>query len=339
MIQRKYYKTVRVIVDSDGGGTPLYIENVDSKTGYFSLYKQGSPTYTPNLNYRIDNGEWFEYDVTNLPRIEVPIGSKIYLKGGNDVGFNQSELDYYKLNFHSSKTSSDDCKCNIGGYITSLLALENFNLITHIPDYSFKSLFSVSRLLLSVENLITSNITSVGNNSFKYCFNSCTSLVTAPMFDNITNVGNYGFNYCFEGCTSLVTAPTFSNVTKIGAMSFSNCFNNCISLVTAPTFENLTYSSTQTFQNCFTGCKSLITTPNFRKIITVSSSSSFDNCFKNCTSLKNIIAPRPSSWTTTYFNNWVQGVPAGGTFYKKSGLSIPTGTGGIPEGWTVIEEA
>ena len=34
---------------------------------------------------------------------------------------------------------------------------------------------------------------------------------------------------------------------------------------------------------------------------------------------------------------WVQGVSPTGTFVKSAGVEIPTGTSGIPEGWSVQE--
>ena len=36
-------------------------------------------------------------------------------------------------------------------------------------------------------------------------------------------------------------------------------------------------------------------------------------------------------------NNWVSGVSSTGTFVKSANVEIPTGTSGIPEGWTVQE--
>ena len=36
-------------------------------------------------------------------------------------------------------------------------------------------------------------------------------------------------------------------------------------------------------------------------------------------------------------SNWVSSVSATGTFTKPAGTSIPTGTSGIPSGWTVVD--
>lgn len=306
MYIQKYYKVIRVIKDGDGGATPLYIENVSNNNGVFQLKKGGSPIYTPNLIYRIgDNGEWFEYDFTTLPSITVPSGSKIYFRGDNVNGFNQKSSsinDFYRFTFSKS--------FNIGGYLTSLLALDNFNTITDIPNYSFSYLFA-SQLsnLLNVEDLITDNIIKVNNYGFNETFSSCTSLSTTPNFSNITTVGTFGFHRCFGSCTSLVTAPSFTNVTTGGEYGFYRCFSSCTSLVTAPNFSNIT------------------------KVSNIE----FSECFDNCTSLQIVYAPNITTWNTINFSDWLFNVSPTGVMYKPTGLTIPTGTSGVPEGWTTID--
>ena len=42
-----------------------------------------------------------------------------------------------------------------------------------------------------------------------------------------------------------------------------------------------------------------------------------------------------TNWDTTKATNWVNLVLPGGVFKKPSGTTIPTGTNGIPSGWTV----
>lgn len=200
--------------------------------------------------YRIgDNGEWFEYDVATSPKITVPSGSKIYLKGNNPTGFNQANSSQYGYSFRFSNAY------NIGGYLTSLLALENFNTITDIPDYSFRFLFSYEDSLRNVEDLITDNIINVGVSSFEYFLNRTDSFTIAPTFKNVTTVGNNGFDYCFEGCKSL----------------------------------------------------------------------------------KTVYAPNITTWNTSNFTNWLSSVSSTGIVYKPTGLEIPTGTSGVPEGWTTAD--
>ncbi|MBO7226556.1 MAG: leucine-rich repeat protein [Bacteroidales bacterium] len=257
-------------------GKELYIENVGDSDGVFKLTKFGSPTYVPNLIYRIDNGEWFEYDVASLPSITVPSGSKIYFRGNNANGFNQSTFYYYIFNFSTF--------FNIGGYITSLLALDNFNTITDIPNYCFNLLFENQGSLRNAEDLIVNNIITVDDNGFDNCFSGCINLTTSPSFENVTIVGDYGFRRCFENCKSLTTAPNFSNVTTVGSNGFDFCFISCTSLTTAPNFSNVTTVGSYGFESCFNRCSSLTTAPTFDKIKTIELDS-FSSCFSGCSSL------------------------------------------------------
>ena len=58
--------------------------------------------------------------------------------------------------------------------------------------------------------------------------------------------------------------------------------------------------------------------------------------FQNCSSLNYIKAMFTTTPSTTYTNNWVNGVAATGTFVKNSAAQWDvTGTYGVPSGWTV----
>jgi hypothetical protein len=58
--------------------------------------------------------------------------------------------------------------------------------------------------------------------------------------------------------------------------------------------------------------------------------------FQGCTSLNYIKAMFTTTPSTTYTNNWVQGVASTGTFVKNSAATWDVrGTSGIPTGWTV----
>lgn len=305
MYIQKYYKVIRVIKNGDGGATPLYIENVSDSDGVFKLQKSGSPTYTPNLIYRIgDNGEWFEYDFTTLPSITVPSGSKIYFRGDNPTGFNKEYSDYYKFTFTNNY--------NIGGYITSLLAIDNFNTITNISEYCFAYLFLYQPQLVNARDLITENITFVKTRGFYKIFSTCSNLLTPPNFNGVEILESEVFSYCFEDCTSLTTAPEFNNIKTLSKQSiFRYCFINCTSLTIAPDFRNITNIP--------------------------SNIDGFGGIFKNCTSLQVVYAPNITTWNESTFKNWVDGVATTGIVYKPTGLTIPTGTSGVPEGWTTVD--
>jgi hypothetical protein len=56
--------------------------------------------------------------------------------------------------------------------------------------------------------------------------------------------------------------------------------------------------------------------------------------FCGCSSLNSIRIGYTGNFSTTYFNDWVDGVSSTGEFYY-SGSDATTGTSAIPSGWTV----
>ena len=115
----------------------------------------------------------------------------------------------------------------------------------------------------------------------------------------------YCFSKLFQGCTSLTTAPDLP----------------------ATTLANYCYSSM--FRDC-TGLQ------NDTPIIYAETMA--DNClflmFDGARNIKRLEV-HITNWDTTKATNWVNLVLPGGVFKKPSGTTIPTGTNGIPSGWTV----
>ena len=291
MIVNKYYKVIRVIKDGDDALTPFYIENISGEDGQFVTGSTETYHKQRNLMYKVDDGEWFEYTDDGTMKIDVPNGSRIYLKGDNPlVGSNNNHrsLRLYK------KGKTTHINYNIGGYLTSLIRSTNFDEVDTIPDYSFACLFYQTKIV-SASNLITSNIKYVGTSTFQQCFNECTSLSSLPdgMFANLTTVISGTFYQCFSGCTSLTSLPDgmFANVTTVSSSAFGPCFQDCTSLTSLPDgmFANVTTVGDYAFKYCFSGCTSLTSLPDgmFANLTTVSSQS-FQQCFQECTSLTSL---------------------------------------------------
>jgi len=111
----------------------------------------------------------------------------------------------------------------------------------------------------------------------------------------------------FDGCTSLTAGPAELPATTLTATCYRNMFKDCPNLVTGP------------------------------RILAVSSNSSaFQQMFLNCSSLQYIYI-MVSTCPSGAFTNWVNGVPAGGTFVKNSNNNAwgTSGNASIPSGWTV----
>jgi hypothetical protein len=113
-----------------------------------------------------------------------------------------------------------------------------------------------------------------------------------------------------------------------------NMFNGCTGLTSAPVL-----SSTSLAGNCyfgmFNGCTSLTTAPDLPAEMLVDHC--YGNMFRDCTSLQGIKCLATNLSGLDCLSNWMLNVPAGGTFTKKTGVAWPTGSDGIPDGWTVVE--
>ena len=265
--------------------------------------------------YKVDDGEWFEYP-DDQTKIDVPNGSKIYLKGDNNTF---KETDFYTLKLEKKSSYSSLIRFNIGGYLTSLIQSTKFDEVDTVPDYAFNNLI-YNHELISAQNLITDNIKNVGLKSFYRFFYGCFSLQTLPegMFGNITSVGQSSFFDCFYNCTSLTTLPEgmFGNITSVGQQTFQSCFSGCTSLTTLPSnmFANITSVSIYSFQNCFTNCTSLTTLPEgMFSSIPNAHLGSFNYCFYNCTSLTTLPEGMFSSITSTNGGYSFQGCFSGCT--------------------------
>jgi hypothetical protein len=84
----------------------------------------------------------------------------------------------------------------------------------------------------------------------------------------------------------------------------------------------------------FGNCTSLTTAPVLSATILIKGC--YEYMFYNCTSLNYIKAMFTTTPSTTYTNNWVNGVAESGTFVKNSAaIWTTTGVHGVPTGWTV----
>ena len=112
----------------------------------------------------------------------------------------------------------------------------------------------------------------------------------------------------FYGCTSLVNAPELP-ATTVEGYCYNRMFYNCTSLVNAPTLPATTLAS-----NCY------------------------EYMFYNCSKLNYIKMLATDISAYNCLNNWVYKVASSGTFVKNPDMnSLPTGTSGIPSGWTVVD--
>ena len=82
----------------------------------------------------------------------------------------------------------------------------------------------------------------------------------------------------------------------------------------------------------FYGCTSLTTAPELPATTLIANC--YNNMFSSCSSLNKIITYAADISATNCLIDWVSGVAATGDFYNLGGATYPSGTSGIPTGWT-----
>lgn len=116
---------------------------------------------------------------------------------------------------------------------------------------------------------------------------------------------------------------------------FMDMFREATKIVDA---SDLILPATTLTLNCyrwmFYGCSNLVRGPELpAKTL---ANSCYYGMFQNCSKLSYIKAMFTTTPSTTYTNNWVNGVSSTGTFVKNAAATWDvTGVNGIPSGWTV----
>lgn len=188
-----------------------------------------------------------------------------------------------------------------------------------------------------------STLSTSQSNYAQFAFNHTGGISASGNLMSLLNwsdsVPDWGFNELFHYRTALTSLPLFPD-TQVGIGSYHAMFAGCSRLVNqkvtlpSPTFYNHTYYNA--FRNT-----PIIEADIDGSLGTKGGDRGFGNCFVRCTSLK-VIRVKFTEWykgddgTDLHFNDWVYGVPSGGTFYKPSALPEEYGTNRIPEGWTVV---
>lgn len=196
----------------------------------------------------------------------------------------------------------------------------------------FYRLFNHCTGLTSAENLILP-ATAMTNTGYSEMFGYCTNLTTAPSVLPATTLGKHCYDNMFIGCTNLTSVPELP-ATTLAESCYMGMFNQCNSLINAPELPATTLTR-QCYRQMFAYCTSLTTAPALPA--TILYESCYESMFYNCLSLnyiKCLATDRSASYCT---NKWLNTVSATGTFVKDPNASWPTGEGGIPNNWTVVD--
>ena len=287
--------------------------------GTFSFTKSGTGD---DIQYSKDNGN------TWTPLVS---GETVSVVTGDKVMWKSTITPKYNTGIGTFSSSN---KFNVYGNAMSLLYGDGFIGQTSIESkkYTFTKLFWKNSGLFDASNLILSATTLV-NECYCWMFNGCTSLTTAPELPATTLYSSCYYNM-FSGCTSLTMAPKLP-ATILSEHCYKSMFSRCTSLTTAPKLPATTLAN-YCYSHMFSGCTSLTTAPELPA--TTLDYNCYVQMFYDCTSLNHITMLATDIPSSNCLSSWVTGVSSTGTFVKHPDMeSLPTGTSGIPNSWTVVD--
>lgn len=159
--------------------------------------------------------------------------------------------------------------------------------------------------------------------------------------NDMTNISSL---MMFGGCKSLLSAPKLP-ATKLSNACYVLMFSSCDNLRTAPELPAMDLKE-GCYIGMFANCKSLTESPVLPAVnLATNCYGGMDmgqlgdgGMFSGCTSLS-MVTCLAENISDEFTGNWLNNVAAQGTFVKAPGVEWPTGTSGIPEGWTVEEYA
>ena len=170
-------------------------------------------------------------------------------------------------------------------------------------ENNFRMLFTQNRIVSAEKLVLPSKTLTYGC----YCgmFMGCTSLTTPPELP-ATSLAEGCYSTMFMGCTSLTTPPELP-ATTLADSCYSQMFDSCTGLTTAPELTATTLAR-RCYYWMFIHCSNL----NYIKCLAIDI----------------------SAFDCTY--HWLDDVSSSGTFIKNVNMiSWPSGSSGIPTGWTV----
>ena len=308
---------------------------IEALTDSTVLFNKNSNNISRTIQYSKDKNTWntisFVHpsgDITESSPVSLLAGEKLYLKGNNS-SYGTTDGGFCRINIHKGSG-------NIYGNIMSLIYGDNFYGQTVLDTpYLFNRLFNAAfhNNIIDASNLILP--TTLSYMCYAGLFSRCEQLTGAPELPATTLATNCYFDM-FNSCTSLTTAPELP-ATTLATGCYSGMFAGCTSLTTAPKLPAKTLppgsSTNGCYDNMFNGCTSLTAAPELPA--TVLTGFAYWVMFKDCKSLRYIkclATDIDALWCT---RKWLEGVSSTGTFIKNPSMTWPTGTDGIPSGWTV----
>ena len=338
------------------------IESLEDDNTFSILCASGQTANSQTILVSLDNGNTWEEKTASSG------GTEIFTLNTNQKALIKSNT--WKPNANNNYEYTIRCRFiannayKIYGNILSLVYGDNFlgkNTLNNIAR-TFQYLFYKSINLKDASNLVL-NATTLTAYCYYYMFAGCTNLTTAPELP-ATTLASHCYQSMFYGCSNLLTAPSALPALTLYGGCYQGMFEECRSLTAAPELPATTIASS-CYIDMFRFCTSLKTGPTILPALTL-----YDNCYRRmfrfCNNLENApILPAPILVTYCYHHmfdgankinhvkclansgfetedcitNWLLNTSSTGTFVKAQGVEWPSGVSGIPDGWTVEEEA
>jgi hypothetical protein len=219
-------------------------------------------------------------------------------------------------------------KYKVYGNAMSLLYGDNFrNQKTLSQNFALTGLFfgnsngygttaaNTNTTLINAENLVLP-ATGLTENCYNGMFRNCVELVSGPKELPATTMASGCCSSMFDGCIKLVNPPIISATTLA-----NECFRRMFRMngdgssvvINAMTKAPVLYATTlkkQCYQQMFKGCGML-------DEVTIYADTDIDK--------------------DNALNDWLKNVKASGTIYTKLGVTLNSGSSGLPIGWTQEE--
>ena len=279
------------------------VENTGDALCFTNMNENGASTISLNKIGELQaeyeyykNGYWEPYNISDAITLENN-GDKVYFRGSRSL---QSDENFMQFSITGRVAAS--------GNINSLLSSDEA-VYKNIYDYSA---FEIAN-----------------SHTFYKLFYNCTALIQAPELPT-TTLTEWCYYNMFMDCTSLTQAPELPS-TNLAERCYGSMFENCTSLTQAPELPATTLAN-YCYIAMLSGCSSLVQAPELPATNLVLYC--YYGMFWDCTKLNYVKCHAENESVVGYLTKWLNNVSPTGDFYCKSAVNYPSGSSGIPEGWT-----
>lgn len=277
------------------GPNYFYVEDASGAANTLTIKKNNNVFANKVFEWSLDKQNWTEITITNTTGVSIPMTANGRVYLRGNNGTLADSSNYHIV---------IDCQAQfkVGGDLTTLLY--KTGSVPELAAYALAYLFDTRTRLISAQD------------------------VAIPCF----KAGSRAFKNLFSGCSNNEYPCKMPNIKELNTSLFESMYAGNIKLKEVMQLPiALTGSGTGAFFKMYTNCKAL-TDGGIIPQFTLSSQCLYYT-FQNCQNLARIEV-YATTWDATHTTDWLQGVAATGDFYNLGGATIPTGTNGIPSGWT-----